>query len=133
MILPKNLEKLNLKGCPHCGSFETSEEAEETCMKKFPKQWHWPELPASHYNYFKIDSVWYIVKRKDVDAFLSLIEVEEAVFIQGAMHSPKPIRLDNQTQLIALLQKKGVAQEQLSKHFRMSHMRGRVFKQLVKG
>lgn len=94
---------------------------------------HWPELPATKYNYFSLDNEWYIIKSKDVETFLSLIEVDEAMCIAGAMQLPLPTRIDTQTEMIALLKKKGVTDEALSKFFDVSRMRGRVLKRLVKG
>lgn len=132
MILPKNLERIEIIGCSQCGVVTSSKEDTQKCTSTYGR-YHWPRQTMKSYNYFKIDDDWYIVKGKNVEAFLSLIEVQEAVSIQGAMSYPKPTRLDTQTELIALLQKKGVADEELSKYFQMSRMRGRVFKQLVNG
>lgn len=132
MILPKNLERVEIIGCRHCGVATYTDDDQRKC-RSASGNYHWPQRTMESYNYFKVDKEWYIVKGRNVEAFLSLIEVEEAVSIQGAMQHPKPTRLDTQTELIAMLQKKGVTDEELSKHFRMSHMRGRVFKQLIKG
>jgi hypothetical protein len=150
MILAKNQDLIKAEGSEHCGSMSIDNGAQWVSDPSVPgggwKQiakpgkvmcpkpgQHYPKRLMTYFNYFKVDGQWLIIRGQDVEKFLSIIEVQDAMSIQGAMADPKPTRLSTQTDLIAFLRKKGIPEEKIAEHYHMNLMRGRVFKKLVNG
>ncbi len=130
-VLQSNIDKLQLKPCEKCNGFDEwgvgeSDECED----------HWSRLDPREYTHFSIRGKWYVLPQRFVAPLLSLIEVDSALQIQGAMYKPAPTRIGNLTNLLALLRKSGISDEQLQKVFppeQIKRMSGRVLRKLVKG
>lgn len=126
MVLQSNIDKLGLVACEDCGTFEYTLKCDT----------HYPEIAPESFTHFLIQGKWYVLPQKFTSPLLSLVAVETAMSIQGAMCIPVPKRVTNLTEFFSLLRKAGVSEEQMTKCFpvdQVSRMKGRVFKHLVKG
>lgn len=129
-MIQANIDKLKIVPCK-CGSY---------APRNFNMQdghFHWSDTDAETFTHFKLRGQWYILPSKFARALLSLIEVEDGMSISGAMHRPKPVRIERTlTSFFALLRRMGLSEEQIATQFppeQVSRMKGRVFNKLVKG
>lgn len=126
-LLQSNIAKLGLDPCAKCGSYNSWVEECES---------HWPKLTPSNYTHFCLRGQWYVVPQKYTDKLLSILEVDAAMQIHGAMYKPRPTRIQNLTDLMSLCRKMGATDDEMDQVFltgQVNRMRSRVFKKLVRG
>lgn len=92
--------------------------------------------PRVYMTHFKKDGKWYNGPERYIHKVLELLDVDEALNINGCMNTPSPERINNLTDLLTFFKVQGISDDELGKHFpstQVDRMRGRVLKQLVKG
>lgn len=139
MILASNLSKMELEPCRKCGGYDVDYDKDGNYISPpgCNEEDHWVPLGPQTYNHFQIKGKWYVCPRKWVIPLLTLVEIENAMNIQGTMHRPYPTRINRSlTSLFSLMRKCGVTDEQIATQFpsqQVNRMKGRVFQRLVKG
>ena len=140
-MLKSNTDKMALVPCENCGTFDDTDWDHDTDKWIGPancdEDMHWVAMRPAHFTHFSIKGKWHVVPAKFVKPLLSLVEIDAALCINGAMAAPEPIRIERTlTSFFSFLRRQGISEEQMATQFpkeQVGRMKGRVFKKLVKG
>ena len=137
-ILKKNLLKLDCQ-CKRCGLIygidhpiddhfwpASGEKSKNKC-----KEYSYYEFPGRKFNLFKFKSKWYYVKSSLTLKFLSLDEIDDAIY--GGISRPTPVRIDRQVDLYTLAKRYNLEGNLELNATQMKKAKNKSFVETVKG